>query len=119
VLLRIDSTSLVRCRKLGVAGSVLVVFGGVFAGVPPLRDPVLQVRFLQQLRTLTTPSVMCVFVGISMLLLAWWRLGRLVRERNAPSLAELFKTMLWWSAPLLITMPIFSRTSTATWPRAR
>lgn len=109
VLLRNDSTSLLRCRKLGLAGSVLIVLGGVFAGVPPMRDPILQAHFFQQLRTLTTPAVMCVFIGVSILLLAWWRVGRLVREREAPDLRELLKTLVWWSAPLLVTMPIFSR----------
>jgi hypothetical protein len=109
VLLRIDSTALLRCRQLGLAGSAILVLGGVFAGVPPLRDPILQAPVLQSLRALTTPAVMCVFVGVSMLLLAWWRLGRLIRERDAPDLRELFTTLLWWSAPLLVTMPIFSR----------
>jgi hypothetical protein len=109
VLFRIDATSLLRCRKLGLAGSALIVLGGLFAGVPPMRDPILRASFFQQLRTLTTPAVMCVFVGVSLLLLAWWRLGRMIRERDAPDLRELLKTMLWWSGPLLVAMPIFSR----------
>src|SRR5258705_2172527 len=80
VLLRIAATSLPRYRKLGLAGTCVIVFGGVFAGVPPMRDPVLQLHFLQQLRTLTTPAVMCVFVGLSMPMLAWGRVGRLGGE---------------------------------------
>jgi hypothetical protein len=109
VLLRIDSTSLLRCRKLGLAGSALLVLGGVLAGVPPMRDPILQASFFKQLRTLTTPTVMCVFAGVSLLVLAWWRLGRLVRGHEPPDLRELLKTMLWWAGPLMVTMPIFSR----------
>jgi hypothetical protein len=104
-----DANSLSRCRKLGLIGAVLIVFGGVFSGVPPMRDPILQAPFLQHLRALTTPSVMVVFIGVSMLLLAWWRLGRIIRGENPPDMRELFTTMLLWSAPLLITTPIFSR----------
>jgi hypothetical protein len=104
-----DANSLSRCRKIGLIGAVLIVFGGVFSGVPPMRDPILQAPFLQHLRALTTPSVMVVFIGVSMLLLAWWRLGRIIRGENPPDMRELFTTMLLWSAPLLITTPIFSR----------
>jgi len=109
VLLRIDTIALQRCRQLGLAGSAILVIGGVFAGVPPARDPVLRAPVFEQLRALTTPAVMCAYVGVSMLLLAWWRLGRLVRRRDAPTTRDLLTTMAWWGAPLLVTMPIFSR----------
>ncbi len=109
MLLRVDTIALQRCRQLGLAGSAVLVIGGVFAGVPPVNDPLLRSPALEQMRTLTTPAVMCAFVGISMLLLAWWRLGRLVRRRDAPDFKELMTTLAWWIAPLLVTFPIFSR----------
>ncbi len=56
-----------------------------------------------------TPSVMVVYVGLCLLMLAWWRLGRLVRSGDGPTMRELLITFAWWSAPLLVTMPIFSR----------
>ncbi len=30
---------LVHCRRLGLAGAVTLVVGGVLAGVPPMHDP--------------------------------------------------------------------------------
>lgn len=103
------ATSLSRCRKFGLIGSALIIFGGLFAGVPPMRDPILQAPFLKQLRTLTTPSVMVVFIGVSLLMLGWWRLGRLIRSQNPPEMRELFTTLVLWSAPMLLSTPIFSR----------
>jgi hypothetical protein len=109
VLLRIDTLPLLRCRRLGLAGSAVLVLGGIFAGVPPMRDPLLREPMFEAVRRFTTPAVMCVFVGVSLLLLAWWRLGRLLRERDAPDLRDLLTTLVWWAAPLMVTIPIFSR----------
>ena len=100
---------LVHCRRLGLAGAVTLVVGGVLAGVPPMHDPVLQQPVLKALRVFVTPSVMVVYVGLCLLMLAWWRLGRLVRSGQGPTMRELLITFAWWSAPLLVTMPIFSR----------
>src|SRR5690606_40366405 len=52
---------------------------------------------------------MVVFIGVCMLLLAWWRLGRLVRQPDGITVRELLGTMAWWAAPMLVTSPIFSR----------
>jgi alpha-1,6-mannosyltransferase len=104
------TTTLQHCRRLGLAGSVVLVLGGMLAGVPPKHDPVLQLPFLQTVRTFTTLTVAVVFVGVCLLMLAWWRLGRLVRA-GAPGtgIRDLLITLGWWSGPLLITFPIFSR----------
>ena len=98
-----------RSRRLGAVGSAVLVLGGVLAGVPPLGDPVMQSPALQQLRTLTTPSVLCVFVGVSLLMLAWWRVGRTAREHTGITVRDLIVTMVWFAAPFLVTSPIFSR----------
>jgi len=109
VLLRIDTTALLRVRRLGLIGSAVLVLGGVFAGVPPTRDPLLRNAPFEAVRALTTPTVMCVFAGVSMMLLAWWRLGRMMRRRDSLDTRSLLTTMLWWAAPLAISFPIFSR----------
>jgi hypothetical protein len=101
--------ALTRLRRLGLAGSLITVLGGILVGVPPMRDPLLQQPPFQFLRTLTAPAVMVVFVGVCLLMLAWWRLGRLVRDERGPGIRELLITLVWWSAPLLVTFPIFSR----------
>lgn len=108
MLLRIETTALLRYRRLGLAGSAILVLGGVFAGVPPTRDPLLRNSAFEAVRALTTPSVMCVFVGVCLMLLAWWRIGRLVRGRGLEP-RQLLTIAAWWSAPLMITLPIFSR----------
>jgi hypothetical protein len=109
VLLRIEKTTLLRNRQLGVAGVVLVVLGGLFAGVPPLRDPVLRLPAFEAVRALVTPGVFVVFVGVSVLLLAWLRLGRLLRRSGAVEMRQLMTTLAWWAAPLTVALPVFSR----------
>jgi alpha-1,6-mannosyltransferase len=100
---------LVHCRRLGFAGTVAILVGGVVAGMPPMHDPLLQLPALKALRLFVTPSVMTVYVGLCLLMLAWWRLGKLVRSSDGPSLRDLLMTFALWASPLLITMPIFSR----------
>jgi alpha-1,6-mannosyltransferase len=100
---------LLHCRRLGLAGSVFLLVGGVFAGMPPSQDALLQQPAFKAVRAFVTPTVMLVYIGLCLLMLAWWRLGKLVRSGNAPTPRELAITLAWWSVPLLVTMPIFSR----------
>src|SRR5258705_8398512 len=100
---------LLHCRRLGFAGTVAILVGGVVAGMPPMHDPLLQQPALKALRLFVTPSVMTVYVGLCLLMLAWWRLGKLVRSSDGPSLRDLLITFALWASPLLLTMPIFSR----------
>jgi hypothetical protein len=110
VLLRIEKTTLLRNRQLGVAGAALVVIGGLFAGIPPLHDPVLRLPVLESIRALVLPGVFVVFAGVSLLLLAWLRLGRMLRgPGGGPDVRTLMTTLAWWAAPLVVAMPIFSR----------
>jgi hypothetical protein len=105
----LTDSRLLHCRRLGLAGSVALLVGGVFAGMPPSHDALLQQPALKAVRGFVTPTVMLVYIGLCLLMLAWWRLGRLVRSGDGPSPRELAVTLAWWSAPLLVTMPIFSR----------
>jgi alpha-1,6-mannosyltransferase len=100
---------LLHCRRLGLGGSIALLVGGVFAGMPPSADPFLQHPIIKALRVFITPSVALVYIGLCLLMLAWWRLGRLVRSGATPTIRELIVTFVWWGAPLLVTMPIFSR----------
>jgi hypothetical protein len=109
VLLRIDRLSLRRVRVLGLAGSATLVLGGVVGGVVPSQDVLAGLSIVQALREWTVPAVACVFVGVTLLLLAWWRLGSLVERRDGPTHRELAVTLGWWSAPLMLATPIFSR----------
>ena len=101
--------TLQHCRRLGLFGSLALLVGGVFAGMPPSADPLLQQEPLRSMRAFVTPAVALVYVGLCLLMLAWWRLGAVVRSANRPSMRELVGTFAWWAGPLLVTMPIFSR----------
>jgi Glycosyltransferase family 87 len=115
--------SLRRIRQLGFAGSCVLVIGSLFAGVLPWRV-VLQISpSVLHLRTYVVASVAVVFVGVALLLLAWWRLGTLIHGRGrlgiaraddlpataTPTTRELAVTLACWVAPLLIAAPLFSR----------
>lgn len=101
--------TLQSARRLGLFGSLALLLGGVFAGMPPSADPLLQQEPLRSMRAFITPAVALVYVGLCLLMLAWWRLGVVVRSENRPSMRELVATFAWWAGPLLVTMPIFSR----------
>mgnify|MGYP006976733436 CR=1 FL=1 len=99
---------LAACRRLGLAGSLALLVGGIFAGIPPKSDPLLQHPDLLQLRAFITPTVALVYGGLCLLAIAWWRLGRLVRSPDKPTQRELIITFAWWGAPLLVNIPVFS-----------
>ena len=95
-------------RALGIAGSVVIVAGGLLAGVMPLGDLMIDMPVVTALRTSTVLSVSVVYVGLTMLLLAWWRIGVAVRAGSGPSCRELASTAAWWGAPFAFITPIFS-----------
>jgi alpha-1,6-mannosyltransferase len=106
VLLRTDRLSLRRIRQAGFVGSCVLVVGAIFAGVLPWRDGLAISATVRHLRSFTAPSVAVVFVGVCLLLLAWWRLGTLVHRRDAHA-RQLAVTGLV-DGPLLIATPLFS-----------
>jgi hypothetical protein len=109
VLLRTDAVSLRRIRQLGCVGSAALVFGAIVAGILPHDDPFADTTLIHGLRAVPILAVGTVFIGVGILLLAWWRLGTLVHRRDAPPIRDLAITLVWWSAPLIVATPIFSR----------
>lgn len=99
---------------LGLLGSILVAIGSLGVGIVPKPDPVSHLPLIGLLR-LTLPgqalSTASVIVGIAILLAAWLAMGRHLRAGVGPSLGRM-RRMLWlWTAPLLLTPPLFSRDS--------
>jgi hypothetical protein len=96
------------CRKLGFAGAVVIAVGGALAGVQPYSDPLARLPGVRELRESTVFSVLVVYVGLTLLLAAWWRIGALVRRANGPSWRELAVAAVWWAAPFALVTPVFS-----------
>lgn len=109
--------ALTRYRVLGAAGSVLLAAGGISAGALPAHDPFAHLPAMADLRSRSGPGLVCVYFGLALLVVAWWRLGRLVRggsarvggDGGAPGPGALWATLAIWSAPLLLAPPMFSR----------
>jgi hypothetical protein len=102
-----------RCRTrswqwLGLAGTLLVAAGGILAGVEPARGRLLPLAGFDRLRQTATFATAVVYVGLTLLAVAWWQLGASVRHPHGPSTRELTSTGVVWAMPLVLTTPIFS-----------
>ncbi|GAB3066477.1 polyprenol phosphomannose-dependent alpha 1,6 mannosyltransferase MptB [Micromonospora schwarzwaldensis] len=110
---RLDSSrtppyGLAICRALGAAGSLVTVLGGQVAGVRPLGEVAIDLPIVLALRASTALSVFVVYVGLGMLVVAWWRVGILVRTVDRVPVPALATTAAWWSLPFALTTPVFS-----------
>ncbi|MBB3038891.1 alpha-(1-_6)-mannopyranosyltransferase A [Hoyosella altamirensis] len=99
-----------RAALLGVIGALILVAGGLGAGSTRRHDPLLESANLSWLRYghgLVLASIF-VWVGVLLMIWAWVRLGRATLLGNV-SLAELRFTVLLWTVPMLLSVPLFSR----------
>ncbi|MEU8544325.1 polyprenol phosphomannose-dependent alpha 1,6 mannosyltransferase MptB [Streptomyces sp. NPDC048717] len=92
------------CRWLGAAGALAVTAGGWTAGALPVRGG----AGLWQPRgtALTTAGAILAYLGLTLLLAAWWQYGRLLRA-GAPGDRTL-ATLGWWAGPLVLAPPLHS-----------
>src|SRR6201988_3062721 len=96
--------------KLGFLGSVLITTGGLGAGSTKPHDPLLEALHLSWLRFghgLVLSSIL-LWTGVGLMLIAWVRLGRhaLAGESSEFTMRA---TTGFWLAPLLLSVPVFSR----------
>jgi alpha-1,6-mannosyltransferase len=99
-----------RPALLGCLGAALITMGGLGAGSTKPHDPLLELIHLSWFRYghgLVLSSVL-LWLGVALMLVAWLRLGRRVVARNASEYA-LVATTGFWLAPLLLSVPVFSR----------
>ena len=87
---------------------MVIILGGLLAGVTPLGEVAVDLPLVLRLRASVTLSVFVAYVGLTMLLLAWWRLGAAVGAPGGPSRGQLVTTAAWWGAPFAFITPIFS-----------
>jgi alpha-1,6-mannosyltransferase len=100
----------IRTILLGVAGVTLIAFGGTGAGAILKRDPLLADTSLSWLRyghghDLATAVL---YLGLGLVIWAWVRLGRMVRNNYVGSPAVLIAVAAW-ALPLLFAPPLFSK----------
>jgi alpha-1,6-mannosyltransferase len=99
-----------RPALLGAVGAVLITAGGLGAGSTRLHDPLLESLHVSWLRFghgLVLSSVL-LWTGVGLMLIAWLWLGRRVIDRAATEYT-MVATTGFWLAPLLLSVPVFSR----------
>ena len=99
-----------RPALLGALGALLITAGGLGAGSTRLHDPLLESLHLSWLRFghgLVLSSVL-LWGGVAVMLFAWLWLGRRVADGHADEYT-MVATTLFWLAPLLASVPVFSR----------
>jgi hypothetical protein len=101
-------TRLVEARVVGLAGALVVAFAATAAGALPVHGGLFAVPLLRELHSVPPYAMALAYFGLALLVGAWWRLGSLVREA-AVRPRELLITLAWWTAPLAVTAPLYSR----------
>jgi len=86
----------------------MVALGSLWAGAAPARGTS-PMPGLDRLRGFEGPGIVCVYAGVVVLVLAWWRLGRLFDDPDPPGRRALLTTLATWATPLAIAPPLFSR----------
>ncbi len=95
----------------GFGGAALITLGGMGAGSTRLHDPLLESTGLSWLRFghgLVLSSVL-LWGGVAVMLGAWLLLGRMMLDGRRFSEYTMIVTTGFWLAPLLLSVPLFSR----------
>ncbi|MBT2493501.1 polyprenol phosphomannose-dependent alpha 1,6 mannosyltransferase MptB [Streptomyces sp. ISL-96] len=98
--------SAVGYRRLGAIGSVAVAVGGIAAGRLPARDP--WGIWVPHGSATTVAAAVLAYLGLTLLVVSWWRYGRLVARGAAGGVRETVVTLVWWAAPLVLAPPLHS-----------
>ncbi|MBY0442144.1 MAG: alpha-(1-_6)-mannopyranosyltransferase A [Mycobacteriaceae bacterium] len=99
-----------RSAWLGGLGAALITVGGLGAGSTKPHDPLLESMHLSWLRFghgMVLSSIL-LWLGVGLMVIAWLNVGRQVISGRATEFAMLATTG-FWLAPLLLSVPIFSR----------
>lgn len=95
----------------GFGGAALITLGGLGAGSTQLHDPLLEAVHLSWLRFghgLVVSSVL-LWSGVALMLASWLWLGRMMLRGRQFSEFTMIATTGFWLAPLLLSVPLFSR----------
>ncbi|MFY1672497.1 polyprenol phosphomannose-dependent alpha 1,6 mannosyltransferase MptB [Plantactinospora sp. WMMB334] len=95
-------------RILGTAGTMILGCAGLAAGALPV-DQTGAALWLTDWRHYPGPALICGYVGLTMLVAAWWWAGRDLRRPGGADVRGLLTTLALWTCPLLLGPPLFSR----------
>jgi hypothetical protein len=98
-----------KCRYLGLAGALAITVGGIGAGALPSRDPFASFPGVRDLRAAPIIAVTLAYFGLTLLVAAWLRLGRLLAAGLPAQPRDIVVTLVWWAAPLALAPPMYSR----------
>ncbi|MCX2184980.1 polyprenol phosphomannose-dependent alpha 1,6 mannosyltransferase MptB [Streptomyces sp. SKN60] len=93
------------CRWLGAAGTLAVTAGGWAAGTLPVRGGA--GLWQRHGGAVTTAGAILAYLGLTLLILAWWQYGRRLRA-GAGARDRAGVTLVCWAAPLLLAPPLYS-----------
>ncbi|MER5311470.1 polyprenol phosphomannose-dependent alpha 1,6 mannosyltransferase MptB [Streptomyces sp. NPDC002773] len=94
------------CRWLGAVGALAVAVGGWAAGTLPVRGG----WGLWEPRgsALTAAGAVLAYLGLTLLVGAWWRHGVLLGRGLGDARGGVVGTLACWTAPLLLAPPLYS-----------
>jgi alpha-1,6-mannosyltransferase len=99
-----------RSARLGLVGALLITAGALGAGSTRQHDPLLESLHMSWLRFghgLVLSSIV-LWLGVGVMVIAWLKLGRRVLAGETTEFT-MRATTLFWLAPLLVSVPVFSR----------
>lgn len=96
---------------IGMVGSILVCLGAFGVGDPPRNSGLLTDLGLSWITYGHGKNLSAVifWAGVAAMVIAWVRVGRRIFAGDAPSVATLRRWLLAWAAPLMVTVPVYSR----------
>ncbi len=99
-----------RMALPGLAGVILMVFGGFGAGALRRQDPILDSAALSWLRYGhgEIVAIALVYAGLVLMFFSWVRLGRAARAGRV-SARGIGGLAVLWALPMLVSVPLFSR----------
>ena len=98
---------------LGLIGSIMVCLGAFGVGDPPRNSALLTDLHLSAITYGHGKNLSAIvfWAGVAAMVIAWVRVGRRISRggEQAPSVRSLRRWVLAWAAPLMVTVPVYSR----------
>ncbi|GIG92651.1 polyprenol phosphomannose-dependent alpha 1,6 mannosyltransferase MptB [Plantactinospora endophytica] len=100
--------AVIAYRVLGTAGATILACAGLAVGALPV-DQTGAALWRSDWRHHPDAALLCGYLGLTMLVAAWWWAGREIRRPGGTDVRSLVTTLALWAGPLLLGPPLFSR----------